>query len=75
MGEKVEVTGADVAAESNKFLQQTATEITEEYKRELNPGPTQLLYDSITDHGRNEVIVKDAIASAIKNVAIESPQQ
>jgi len=75
MGEKVEVTGADVSAESNKFLQQTATEITEQYKRELDPGPTQLLYDSITDHGRNEVIVKDAIASAIKNVAIESPQQ
>jgi hypothetical protein len=73
MGEKIEVTGADVAAESNKFLQQTATEITEEYKRELNPGPTQLLYDSITDHGRNEVVVMDAVASAIKNVVVESP--
>jgi len=73
MGEKIEVTGADVAAESNKFLQQTATEITEEYKRELNPGPTQLLYDSITDHGRNEVVVKGAVASAIKNVVAESP--
>jgi hypothetical protein len=74
MGEKVEVAGADVAAESSKLLQQTATEITEEYKRELNPEPTQLLYDSITDHGRNEVIVKDAVASAIKNVAMETPQ-
>lgn len=72
MGEKIEVTGADLSAESSKFLQQAATEITEEYKRELNPGAAQLLYDSITDHGRNEVVVKDAVASAIKNVVAES---
>jgi hypothetical protein len=74
MGEKIEVTGADLSAESSKFLQQAATEITEEYKRELNPGAAQLLYDSITDHGRNEVVVKDAVASAIKNVVAESAQ-
>jgi hypothetical protein len=73
-GEKVEITGADIGAESNKFLQQTATEITSAYKKELNPEATQLLYDSITDHGRNEVVVKDAVASAIKNVVAESPQ-
>jgi hypothetical protein len=72
MGEKIEVTGADPGAESGKFLQQTATEITNEYKKELNPEAAQLLYDSITDHGRNEVIVKDAVASAIKNVVAES---
>lgn len=70
-GEKIEVTGADLGAESNKLLQQTATEITSEYKKELNPEATQLLYDSITDHGRNEVVVKDAVASAIKNVEAE----
>ena len=72
MGEKIEVTGADPGAESSTLLQQTATAITDEYKRELNPEATQLLYDSITDHGRNEVIVKDAVASAIKNVVAES---
>lgn len=70
----VEISGTDLEAESNKALQQIATEITDEYNKELNPGPTQLLYDSITDHGRNEVIVKDAVASAIKNVAAESPR-
>jgi hypothetical protein len=74
ISEKVEVTGADLNAESSKLLQQVATEITEKYNRALNPEPTQLLYDSITDHGRNEVVVKDAVASAIKNVVIESPQ-
>jgi hypothetical protein len=70
----VEISGTDLEAESNKALQQIATEITDEYNKELNPGPTQLLYDSITDHGRNEVVVKDAVASAIKNVAAESPR-
>jgi hypothetical protein len=70
----VEISGTDLEAESNKALQQIATEITDEYNKELNPGPTQLLYDSITDHGRNEVIVKDAVASAIKNVPAESPR-
>lgn len=70
----VEISGTDLEAESNKALQKIATEITDEYNKELNPGPTQLLYDSITDHGRNEVIVKDAVASAIKNVAAESPR-
>lgn len=74
IGEKVEVTGTDLGAESSKLLQQMASEITDKYNKGLNPEPTQLLYDSITDHGRNEVIVKDAIASAIKNVVIESPQ-
>jgi hypothetical protein len=74
MGKQVEITGTDLGAESTKILQQMAADITDEYKKELNPGPTQLLYDSITDHGRNEVVVKDAVAHALKNTAIESPQ-
>ena len=74
MGEKVEVAGTDLAAESTKLFQQVATEITDEYSKELNPGPTQLLYDGITDHGRNGAVVKDAVAAAIKNVAAESPR-
>jgi hypothetical protein len=74
MGKQVEITGTDLGAESNKVLQQMAGDITDEYKKELSPGPTQLLYDDITDHGRNEVVVKDAVAHALKNIAIESPQ-
>jgi hypothetical protein len=73
VGRQVEIAGTDLQAEANKFLQQTAAAITADYSRELNPGPTQLLYDSITDHSRNEVVVKDAVAHAIKNAAIESP--
>lgn len=74
MGRRVEITGTDLGAESSKMLQQMASDITDEYNKELNPGPTQMLYDAITDHGRNEVVVKDAVAHAIKNVVIESAQ-
>jgi hypothetical protein len=49
-----------------------ASEITEEYGKQLNPNPTQLLYDSITDHSRNEVVVQDAVDHALKNVSVES---
>jgi hypothetical protein len=71
-GKQVEISGADLNAESNKLLQQMAGEITEEYRKELNPEAAQLLYDNITDHSRNEVSVQDAVAHALKNVAVES---
>jgi hypothetical protein len=74
LGKRVDITGTDLDVESSKMLQQLAADITDEYNKELNPGPTQLLYDTITDHGRNGVIVQDAVAHAIKNVTIESPQ-
>ena len=74
MGKQVEITGTDLGAESSKMLQQMATDITDEYNKELNSGPTQLLYDAITDHGRNDVIAKDAVAHALKNITIESTQ-
>ena len=74
LGRQVDIAGADLGAESTKMLQQIAHEITGEYNKELNPGPTQLLYDDIADHGRNDVVVQDAVAHAIKNMAVESPQ-
>jgi hypothetical protein len=73
VGRQVDISATDLQAESNRFLRETAAEITADYSRELNPGRTQLLYDSITDHSRNEVVVKDAVAHAIKNAPIESP--
>ena len=73
VGRQVEIAGTDLQAESNKFLQQIAAAITADYGRELNPAPAQLLYDSITDHSRNEVVVKNAVEHAIKNASVESP--
>jgi hypothetical protein len=72
MGKQIGLSGTDLDAESEKALQQAAGEITEEYGRELNTEPAQLLYDSITDHSRNEVVVGDAVAHALKNASIES---
>jgi hypothetical protein len=72
IGRQVDISGTDLNAESNKLLQQMAGEITEEYRKELNPESTQLLYDNITDHSRNEVAVNDAVAHALKNVMLES---
>ena len=74
MGKQIEIAGADLNVESSKALQQMATEITDEYNKELNPEPTQLLYDSITNHGVNDVVSKDAAAYAIRNIVIDSPQ-
>lgn len=72
MGKQVEITGVNPDAESTRMLEQMAHEITAEYNKELNPEPTQLLYDGITDHGRNEVVVKEAVDHALKNASIES---
>jgi hypothetical protein len=56
------------------MLLQVANDITDEYTKEINSTPTQLLYDAITDHARNGVMAKDAVDHALKNVAIESNQ-
>lgn len=74
VGRQADISGGDLNAESNKWLQQLAADINTEYNQQLNPEPTQLLYDDITDHSRNEVLPKDAIAHAIKNVIVEAPQ-
>ena len=74
IGKRLEVTGADLDAESAKMLQRVAADITNEYNRQLNSNPTQLLYDNITDHSRNGVIAKDAAEHALKNAAIEATQ-
>jgi hypothetical protein len=73
-GKQVFLEGSDLEAEANKALRQVAADITEEYKKQIDPSRTQLLYDDITDHSRNDVVVKDAVEHAIKNGAVESPQ-
>jgi hypothetical protein len=74
ISKRVDVTGTDLDAESNKMLLQMANEITDEYTQEINSTPTQLLYDAITDHARNGVVAKDAVDHALKNAAVEATQ-
>src|ERR1700722_1991370 len=69
MGKQIELSGADLDAESQKAVQQAADEITAEYGWELNTQPAQFLYDSITDHSRNDVSIADAVTHALKNAS------
>jgi hypothetical protein len=73
IGKQIEIAGENQNEESSKALQEVATEITDEYDKELNTEPTQLFYDSITNHGVNDTISKDATAYAIRNIVTESP--
>ena len=74
MGKQIRVTGTDTHTEISDLLQKLGAEITEEYGKELNPDPTQLRYDDITDHSRNEVDAKDAVAQALKEAPpVSSP--
>ncbi len=74
VGDQVEIDGTDLNAEANRALQQAAAAIDTEFNRQLDPGPTQVYYDSLTDHGRNRVVVKDAVAAALRdNGAAPSP--
>jgi hypothetical protein len=66
IGRQIEITSGDLDAEGNKLLQDVGAEITDEYSKQLNPDAAQHRYDEITDHARNDVLVKDAVAQALK---------
>lgn len=72
LGKKLGITGADLQAELNRTLQEVSAEITAEYNRQLDPEPAQLRYDAITDHARNGVLAKDAVAQALGRVPLAS---
>lgn len=72
MGKRDLVHGADLNAAFNTWLQQEGADITDEYDAGLNPSPAQERYDEITDHSRNDVVAKDAVAQALKEAAVGS---
>ena len=74
MGKEIAISGSDLSGEFHKVLRDAGGEITAEYDKQLNPNPTQLLYDGITDHARNEVAVQEAVDHALKNVSVEYNQ-
>jgi hypothetical protein len=74
MGKEIAVSGSNLSGEFHKVLRDAGGEITAEYNKQLNPNPTQLLYDGITDHARNEVAVQEAVDHALKNVSVEYNQ-
>jgi hypothetical protein len=72
LGKTFSISGTDLQAELSKSLQKMGSEITDQYSRELNPNPTQLRYDSITDHSRNDVSAKEAVAQALSESGVAS---
>jgi hypothetical protein len=68
MGKQVVISGTDLRGELSKLLQKMGTDITDEYNKEETPEPTQLRFDAITDHGRNDVVASDAVAQALKAI-------
>ena len=74
IGRKFEISGEDLQAEFSKALEQMGAEITDEYGKQLNPGPTQQRYDDITDHSRNDILFSDAVAQVLKNATLASNQ-
>jgi hypothetical protein len=74
LGKQDLITGTDLHAELSKSLQQMGNDITEQYNKELNPEPAQLRYDAITDHSRNEVSAKDAVAQALAGTPLASAE-
>lgn len=73
IGRQVPVAGTDLNGEANAALNELAKEFTDEYGKQLNPDPAQQLYDTITDHSRNQTTVSDAVANAIKDAEIAAP--
>jgi hypothetical protein len=67
LGRQVPVSGENINDAIDKALQQMSAEITQEYDKELNPEPAQSRYESLTDHGRNNVEAKDAVAQVLND--------
>jgi L-lactate permease len=68
---KCEVVEYDIAPDSNK-LTQVARDIMGEYEQAL--GPTQVLYDTITDHTLNEIVVDEGVCSTSERLTTGSSQ-
>lgn len=73
VGRQVPIASQDLNSQANAALNELAKEFTDEYGKQLNPDPAQELYDTITDHSRNETPVSDAVANALKDAEIAAP--
>ncbi|MGH9575507.1 MAG: hypothetical protein ACRD40_18510 [Candidatus Acidiferrales bacterium] len=73
IGRQVPITGADLDSQATATLRELAKEFTDEYGNQLNTDPAQELFDTMTDHSRNETPVSDAITAAIKDAEITAP--
>jgi hypothetical protein len=66
LGKQIQLTGPDFRGAMSKALDNTGTQITNEYTKELPVERTQQRYDALNDHGRNDMSAKDSMDRAIK---------
>ncbi len=65
-GKTIDLSGADLRHVLGAAIDKIAEEITVEYKRQMPVETTQARYDDITEYGRKEIPVPDAVAQALK---------
>jgi hypothetical protein len=70
VGRQIEISGTDLDAAMENALQQTASDATNDYDKSLNVATTQQYYDTITNHGRNELDPKQAVSAAFENAKV-----
>jgi hypothetical protein len=67
LGKTIDLGGADLRNALSAAIDKISEDITNEYKRQMAVETTQDRYDTITDHGRNNIPVPDAVAQALKD--------
>jgi hypothetical protein len=65
-GKTIDLNGADLRNTLSAAIDKIEKDITSEYKRQMPVETTQDRYDTITEHGRKEIPVRDAVAQALK---------
>lgn len=67
LGKTIELSGADLRNTLSAAIDKIAEEITNEYKGQMLVKTTQDRYDALTEHGRKEILVSDAVVQALKD--------
>jgi len=66
LGKTIDLSGTELRKGLSAAIDKIAEEITNEYRREIPVETTQDRYDTITEHGRKDIPVPDAVAQALK---------
>ena len=66
LGKTIDLSGTELRKGLSAAIDKIAEEITNEYRRQIPVETTQDRYDTITEHGRKDIPVPDAVAQALK---------
>jgi hypothetical protein len=68
VGLQVPISGSDLNGAADAALRKLAGEFTDGYGKRFNPDAAQEIFDSITDHSRNQSSASEAVGVALKDV-------